>query len=177
MEDRYTNGPLFIFYNMKEIYVIYECIGSWDDYRETLICACGTEGKAKQIIEDFELNGPRLPYYDQGPEKFEEFQKHIDNFDEMMEDEGAWDEGGRWFDGRWSVGHKDFIDFIHRTDEQLKEEKEFNERCHKEYAEERLKYMQEMMPGFTKKMMDDWEYLFYYMDNPTYKYKAIPYKV
>ena len=161
----------------KEIYIIFEGLGSWDDYRERIVCACGTEGKAKQIIEELKANGPRLPYYDQSIEKFEEFQDHLHEFDEKMEDEGMWSTGGRWCNPKWDdTDGPDFIPYNKRTKEEKEAEKKFREKCHKEYDEERLKYMQEVMPGTTKKMMDDWEYLNNYMTNPTYNYKKAEYR-
>ena len=161
---------------MKEIYVIFECIGSYDDYRETPVCSCGTEGKAKQIIEDLKVNGPLLPFYKESVDKFTEFQEHLADFDQLMDDEKRWDEGGRWFDERWHYGHKNFIPVSQRTEEQNKEEERFRQRIVDEYKEEQLKYMQEAMPGVTKKMLDDYEELQYYMDNPSYMYKKVPYQ-
>ena len=162
----------------KEIYIIFEGLGDWSDYREQIVCACGTEGKAKQIIKDLKENGPKLPYFDQSIEKFEEFQDHLHDFDEKMEDEGRWDTGGRWYSPKWDdTNGPDFIPYNKRTAEEKEEERKFRDQCHKEYDEERLKYMQEKMPGTTKKMMDDWEYLSYYMTNPSYNYKKVEYRL
>ena len=157
---------------MKEIYIIFEFGGSYEDYYRHNLYAVTDEETAKQRVKLLKESAPKIPFSDQ-PSKLEALVAAMDEFDEWEYVQSI-NPGGRYWHDLFCVDSPNFISYPNRTEEQKKEAKEWNEWMNKDIIEKRLAFVQIAVPEATQQTIDDYENISYNRwTEPAYSYEKI----